>query len=84
MDGAGLEVRFGVGAVDDAATPPEAVCRLAGIVGPARRRCRRSRQGEEGTGLGHGVAQRDAAHAVADEVEKIAMRALGGIGLMCS
>ena len=80
VDGAGPEVRLSVGAVDGAAAPPKAACRLAGVVGPVRGRCRRSRQGEEGAGLGHGVAERHAAHAMSDEVEEIAMGALGGVG----
>ena len=80
VDGASPEVRLGVGAVDGAAAPPQAACRLAGVVGPIRGRRRRSRQGEESAGLGHGVAERHAAHAVTDEVEEVAVGALGGIG----
>ncbi len=80
MDGAGPEVRLGMRAVDGAAAPPEAARRLAGVVGPVRRRCRRSRQRQECAGLGHGVAERHVAHAVTDEVEEIAMGSLGGVG----
>ena len=67
-------------AVDRPAALPQAARRLAGVVGVGRARCRRSRQGEEGAGLGHGVAKRHAAHAVADEVEEVAIGALGSVG----
>ena len=80
VDGACPEVGLGVRAVDCAAALPQAARRLTGIVRVGRARCRRSRQGEEGAGLGHGVAERHAAHAVADEVEEVAVRPLRGVG----
>ena len=33
---AGVEVRFRMGAIDGAAAPPQAACRLGGVVGVAR------------------------------------------------
>ena len=55
---AGVEVGFGMGAADGAATPPEAAGRFCCVVALARRR--RSRQGEEGAGLGERRAKRPA------------------------
>ena len=64
-----------MGAVDGAATPPEAARRLRRVVGATLARGRRSRQGEEGASLVERRAQRRRAEPMADEVEQVAMLA---------
>ena len=76
----GAQIDLGMGAVDGAAAPPEAACRLGGVVGVARARSRRSRPGEEGARFFERRAQRRRADAVADDVEQIAMLPRGRIG----
>ena len=86
-DGAGVQVGFRMGAIDGAATPPEAArCFLtviaAGVIAAIGGGGRR--QDEEGAGLLHGVAQRCSAGAQTDEIEQIPMLVGRGIGLMCN
>ena len=73
------QIGLGVGAVDGAAAPPEAACRLHAVVvfghggGLHGRRC------EEGVRLGQRGAERSRAGGDADEVEEVAVLARGGI-----
>ena len=75
-----MEIALRVGAVDGAATPPEATCRLRRVVAVALARGRRSRQGEEGARLVERRAQRRRVHPIADDVEQVAVRPLGRVG----
>ena len=69
-----------MGAVDGAASPPQAASRFGGVVSAGIARSRRSRQGEEGAGLVERRAERRRARAMADEVEEVAMAPDGRIG----
>ena len=84
VDGARPEIRLGVCAVDGAATPPEAARRVGAVVvfggaggGLHRRRC------EEGARLGEGDAERARAGGDADEIEEVAVRAIGARRSTC-
>ena len=63
---AGVQIGFGMGSIDGAATPPQAARRFGRVVAVAVARSRRSRQGEEGAGLVERRAQRRRVDAVAD------------------
>ena len=69
-----------MGAVDGAATAPQAPRRFRGVVGIPLARGRRSRQGEEGAGLVERRAKRRRAQAMADDVEEVAVLARRGVG----
>ena len=75
-----MEIGFGVGAADGAATPLQAARRFHRVVRFASARRWRGRQGEEGAGLVEGRAQRRRADAVADDVEQVAVGADGRAG----
>ena len=85
-----MEILFRVGAVDGAATPPQAARRLGGVVGAPLARGRRSPrhgvrgrlQGEEGAGLVERRAERRRARAAADDVEQVAMLSRRRVGHM--
>ena len=76
-----MQIAFGMAAVDGAAAPPQAACRLGRVVGRVRSRRQRSPriairdrlQGEEGARLVERRAQRRRAGAVADQVEQVAV-----------
>ena len=79
-EASGPEVRFGMGAVHRAATPPQAARRFGGVVVARIARSRRSRQGEEGAGLVERRAEGRRVRAMTDEVEQVAVAAFGCVG----
>ena len=80
VDGAGLEIVFGVGVVDGAALPPKAARRPRAIIAAAVVRAGRARQGKERARLVERRAQGGRADGDAHDVEQVAMLACGGVG----